>query len=282
MHYNVQSLLNKLDIIEPELSNFDLVSLTETWLNERVLTQDLAFNNYRLPFRRDRVGDSHGGIVVYVKENIPCKRRNDLGLNTIECIWLELNIKNTKILVGTFYRPPNPTPLILADIENSIGLAIDTGIQDVVILGDFNLIFFNIQSKSKINNICRQFDLTQLITEPTNFAESSSTIIDLILVSNLGTVELHVSGVGEPFLMQDIRYHCPTHCVLKFKKHLSKAFSRKIWLYENSNYNTFRQTVSDYDWSTVIKEDVNSYANTLTQTLINLSEQYIPNKKCYY
>ena len=77
--------------------------------------------------------------------------------------------------------------------------------------------------------------------------------------------------------MQDIRYHCPTCCVLKFKKHLSKAFSCKIWLYENGNY-AFRQTVSDYDWSTVIKEDVNSYANTLTQALINLSEQYIPNK----
>ena len=72
MHYNFQSLLHKLDIIEPELSNFDLVSLTETWLNEMVLTQDLAFNSYRLPFRRDRVGDSYGGIVVYVKENIPC------------------------------------------------------------------------------------------------------------------------------------------------------------------------------------------------------------------
>ena len=109
-HYNVQSLLQKIDISEPELSNFDLVSLTATWLNERVLTQDLAFNNYRLPFRRDRVGDSHGGIVVYVKVNIPCKRRHDLELNTIECIWLELNIKNKKLLVGTFYRPPNSTP----------------------------------------------------------------------------------------------------------------------------------------------------------------------------
>ena len=120
--------------------------------------------------------------------------------------------------------------------------------------------------------------MTQLITEPTNFAETSSTIIDLILVSNLRTVEL--SGVGEPFLMQDIRYHCPTYCVLKFKKHLAKAFSCKIWLFENGDYNAFRQAVSDYDWNTVIKEDVNFYANALTQTLINLSEQteYIPNK----
>ena len=99
--------------------------------------------------------------------------------------------------------------------------------------------------------------MTQLKTEPTNFAKTSSTIIDLILVRNLRTVE--PSGVGDPFLMQDIRYHCPTYCVLKLKKHLAKAFLRKIWLFENGNYNAFCQAVSDYDWNTRIKEDVNLY-----------------------
>ena len=38
------------------------------------------------------------------------------------------------MLVGTFYDPLNSTTLILADIANSIGLAIDTSVQDVVIL----------------------------------------------------------------------------------------------------------------------------------------------------
>ena len=111
--------------------------------------------------------------------------------------------------------------------------------------------------------------MTQLINEPTNFTDTSSTIIDLILVSSLRTVEL--SGVGEPFLKQDIRYHCPTYCVLKFKKHLPKAFSRKIWLFESGDYNAFRQAVSDYDWNTIIKEDVNLYANELTKN----SNQFI-------
>ena len=67
VHYNVQSVLNKIDIIEPELSNFSLISLTETWLNDTVSNQDLEFNDFQLPFRRDREGDSHGGILVYVK-----------------------------------------------------------------------------------------------------------------------------------------------------------------------------------------------------------------------
>lgn len=60
VHYNIQSVLNKLDIIEPELSSFDIIALTETWLNNSVSTDDLLFTNFQSPFRRDRVGDSHG------------------------------------------------------------------------------------------------------------------------------------------------------------------------------------------------------------------------------
>ena len=73
VHYNVLSVQHKLDIIEPEFSNFGLVSLTETWLNNSVLSQDLVFNDFQLPYRRDGVGDSHGGILVYVKTGISCK-----------------------------------------------------------------------------------------------------------------------------------------------------------------------------------------------------------------
>ena len=31
VQYNVQSFASKIDIIEPELTNFDIISLTETW-----------------------------------------------------------------------------------------------------------------------------------------------------------------------------------------------------------------------------------------------------------
>ena len=138
---------HKIDILEPELSTFDLVSLSETWLNDSISTEDLLFNDFKAPFRRDRVGDSHGGIIVYVKNDIPCKRRQNLELLNIECIWLELNIKNRKLLVGTVYRPPSSSPQVLTDIKSSIGLAVDTGITDIVITGDFNLNMINPQSE---------------------------------------------------------------------------------------------------------------------------------------
>ena len=121
----------------------------------------------------------------------------DLELINIECVWVEVNVRNKRVLVGTFYRPPNSLPLMLSDIENSIGLAVDTGISDIVILGDFNLNMLATQSQRKINDLCQQYGLIQLINEATNFTESSASIIDLIMVSNINSVD--ISGVGEPF-----------------------------------------------------------------------------------
>ena len=57
---------SKTDIIEPELTNFDICSLTETWLNDSISNEDLKFNEFQDPFRRDRIGNSHGGVIVYV------------------------------------------------------------------------------------------------------------------------------------------------------------------------------------------------------------------------
>ena len=86
---------------------------------------------------------------MYVKEGIPCKRVTDLELINIECVWVEVNVRNKRVLVGTFYRPPNSFPLISYDIENSIDLAIDTGISDIVILGDFDLNMLATDRKGK-------------------------------------------------------------------------------------------------------------------------------------
>ena len=141
VHYNVQSVLNnlnKLDFIEPDFSDFSITSLTETWLNESKPTEDIIFNEFQTPFRRDRVGDSHGGILVYVKRDISCKRRPELELANIECIWIEINIRNKTLLLGIFYRPPNGFTLVLADIDHLIGLAVDTGIENICITGDLN------------------------------------------------------------------------------------------------------------------------------------------------
>ena len=127
VHYNIQSLSNKIDILESELSTFSIVCPTETWLDQRILDNvNIKMNSYKLPFRRDHPGDNHGGICVYVKENLYAKCRNDLEPKDIECVWLEVSFNHRKLLIGTFYRPPNSPASALSSTETSIGLAHDT------------------------------------------------------------------------------------------------------------------------------------------------------------
>ena len=46
VHYNIQSLANKIDIIESELKDFDIICLTETWLDRRISDTDIELNGF--------------------------------------------------------------------------------------------------------------------------------------------------------------------------------------------------------------------------------------------
>ena len=138
------------------------------------------FQNYQVPFRKDRITNSYGGVIVYVKGNIPCKRRLDLEIVGVECIWLELTLRNKTVLFSVFYRSPNSPAQTLVDIENTIGLAFDTNIGNIIVTGDFNLNWLDSGSKRKVSSVSDQYNLAQLIREPTHFTENSSSLIDLI------------------------------------------------------------------------------------------------------
>ncbi|MEW8546861.1 MAG: endonuclease/exonuclease/phosphatase family protein, partial [Candidatus Thiodiazotropha sp.] len=275
VHYNIQSIVNKLDIIESELCNFDIICLTETWLDERTINTSLSLNEYNL-FRRDRVGDRYGGICVYVKQNIYSRRRLDLELPNIECVWTEISTHNKKYLVGTFYRPPNSTHEVLSSIEDSIALAFDTNIPNILITGDFNLDISKQPASKKVFDLCQQFSLEQLINEPTHYTELSSSIIDLFLTSNKTNVLL--SGVGEPIFDQNIRYHCPVYCVLNFNKVITPVYTRHIWLYDKGDYQSFTRDLNNTDWKSLKNEDVDTYATNISECIIKYATKHIPNK----
>ena len=86
VHYNVQSLVPKIDILGMERFEFDILAFSETWLNPSVLSLDLHIQTFREPECKYRLGDSHGGVVIYVKENVHYRRRLDLESRGVECI----------------------------------------------------------------------------------------------------------------------------------------------------------------------------------------------------
>ncbi|MCG8113681.1 MAG: reverse transcriptase domain-containing protein [Candidatus Thiodiazotropha taylori] len=276
VQYNVQSIRNRLDILEADLFEFDILAFSETWLDQSVDTEDLLLQSFNKPERKDRFGDNHGGVMLYVKENIFYKRRVDLEVRGVENIWIEVSNNKKQILFGLFYRPPNANANYFNDIEDSIALAVDTNISDIIITGDFNLNYLNPLTRRKIDSLCTQFSLHQTISHPTHFTEHSSSLIDLILISNKEYLVL--SDVGEPFLQQELRYHCPVFGILKFSKPKSKTFTRHIWNYNNGNYDHLRDMATNFDWNSCKDKNINTYAINITNTITNLASQCIPNR----
>ena len=114
-----------------------VVSFSETWLNDNCPTNELLFPSFQYPERKDRTRARYGGVIVYIKNNLSYIRRSDLEPNGLECIWIQLMLSNKKqILYGAFYRPPNSDAAYTSLIEDSIGLATDTNISDIIITGD--------------------------------------------------------------------------------------------------------------------------------------------------
>ena len=113
--------------------------LTETWLSPSDDIDDLLLQSYKRPKRKDRVDDSHGGVILYIKKGMHYKRRNDLEIRGIKSICVELANKHQCILFGLFYRPPNSGIHYHLDIETSLHLAVDTDISDIIVTGDFIL-----------------------------------------------------------------------------------------------------------------------------------------------
>lgn len=276
-HVNIQSLKPKLDVLEQEVQPYDVVILTETWLNNTVQNSSLVMQNFAEPHRLDRPDRIGGGVAVYVHESLTSKRRHDLEIAHLEAIWVEVKIKSRTILVGGFYRPPNSNREYMERIHESIDRAKNTSINNIIVTGDFNLNQLNNTDRVKIDDISMQFGLHQLINDCTHFTEHSSSIIDLMFVDKKDSVLY--SGVSDPFIPNLIRYHCPIFAIFKFAKPKSATYKRTIWKYEDGDYDKLRTLLSETDW-TCLSDDItiNDKCDYLTSKIKNAASESIPNK----
>ena len=168
--------------------NLDVLAITETFLGDEILGNELAGGDYTI-FRRDQ--NRHGGgVMLYVKNSISAIRRIDLETNC-EVLWVELSTGCSKVLLGTFYRPPSSTPEYLKQLEMSLASIPES--HTIVLCGDFNLPHVDwaehsscppSRAASVMCDIAQDFSLQQLVPEPTRGAHT----LDLLLTNNPDSV----------------------------------------------------------------------------------------------
>ena len=69
-------------------------------------------------------------------------------------------------------------------------------------------------NNNKMKGLIQEYNLKQLVNEPTHFTEHSSSLIDLILARS--NTNVLMSEVADTFIPNQIRYHCPIILLLKF------------------------------------------------------------------
>ena len=172
--------------------------------------------------------------------------------------------------------PPNSQFSYWNLVNESIARAKNTNIRDILILGDLNSCYLLSYTSKHLQNTMMNFNLTLLITEPTYFTESSSSLIDVILVSN--SINVLASEVCDPFIPYVIRHHCPIAVLLKFLKPKQKHFRRKIWKYDQGDYVNYRQILSEVNWEHTLIWDVDCITEKITSTILKAASNSIPNK----
>ena len=103
---NNSSKLDEISVLSSEYA-FDVIAMSETWLDSSILNTNISLPCYGEPHRLDR-NRSGGGVLVFVKSNIYCTRRFDLESPNVEVLWLEMCLeKSISFIFAVCYQPPN-------------------------------------------------------------------------------------------------------------------------------------------------------------------------------
>ena len=157
--------------------NIDVLMVSETKIDDTFPVGNSVVDGFSTPYWLDRDSDG-GGIMLYVREDIPSNLLATDEKNHIESFYAELNLSNEKWLINCSY---NPNKSMTGNHLDALGTYLDlhsTTYEKFLILGDFNVGI----EEQHMKAFCDNYNLTSLIKQPTCYKNPNNpTCIDLIL-----------------------------------------------------------------------------------------------------
>ena len=184
-HLNVNSLRYKFmelgEILYDKLS--DICFFSETKLDDTFNQSSFDVPGYKA-FRHDR-NSSGGGLIAYVRSNLPARRRHELEFAMpLESIVLDVSINNRKWAIVGVYRPPSMDNKIFTDLFTRGMDLISTKIDNVLTLGDLNYDCLDRTRGSTLLDLCDIFDFKNIFKTATCFMKNCQpSLVDVILTN---------------------------------------------------------------------------------------------------
>ena len=148
-HWNLNSIsahnFTKISLLTAYVlvHNFDIICLSETYLNSEISTDDknLEIPGYYLLRPDHPSNNKRGGICIFYRTNLPLRVLNISYLS--ECITFEISIGNKVCRFIHLYRPPSQTQDEFQMYKSNLKLNLDTLSYDnsllTVLIGDFHV-----------------------------------------------------------------------------------------------------------------------------------------------
>ena len=286
LHLNVRSLFLKIDQcrIAFEDAHLDIMTLSETWLNNSIPTSAVDLANYS-SLRLDRkLANTNkkrgGGLITYVHQK---HQRNIVELPEIsvsnkhcEALWTRVNMTHCKdIIVCNIYRPPGSNLKSCIDYLESSLSRINLKKVDIFIMGDLNVDFSDKKSVNykKLLFFLKANQLTQRIKESTRITQMTTSILDLVITNCK-----HVYKVGTlPNFLSD---HQPVYIVKKKARDHRAKESFTGWSYRELNMEQLKLTLANKDWNTLLdSESIEESWQTLLSEIRRELDLVCPIKK---
>ena len=278
---NVRQFLPKMDALTLMIGTEngpDIIGICETFLDPSVCDSQLSINHFDL-LRKDRCESqdkSGGGLLLYFRKSLNCKRRPELEISNIETLWTEVTLTKIKpFLICTLYRPPSATSEWIDLLEEELSVAQTTGVE-MIIMGDVN-IDFQACSNNKWLNLMQLFDLTQLVTKPTRITPYSSTLIDHVYKTNPENIsECYVPSysISDHF---PVCFSRKTNCKILKNEHITTSYR---------SFKKFNETQFSQDLATdlgqfsdiLVNPDINEACSTWIKTIQHQLDHHAPVK----
>lgn len=282
---NFRSLRNKLQLFKCKLIelNIDIFCGCETWLSDDIPNNFIA-KNYTI-YRRDRVTNTRGGgVIVGIKSSIKSIERKFIIDSNIEVIFVEVIIKNVKILISSAYRPPNLDFPSFFNSLNQILIQIERNnyFELIIITGDYNVDF---SSNNKLNNNFIIFNDVMIdhgfeqIVDKFTYPNSSDSkaIYDLFFTNNSSYVK-NIEVIENICVSCDHKALLCSLNILKKKKNNKKI---KLLNINNDIIMKLNDKLNEVDWNEVMNsDDINEIYTNIISKYENISENFLCYKEC--
>ena len=270
-HININSIRNKFELLaEAVMGNVDILMVTETKIDESFPTNQFIILGFTSPYRFDRTKDG-GGILVYIREDIPSKLLNISYIaSDIECLGIEVNLRKVRWLVICSYNPHKNN--ISNHLENlsKVSNRNLSQYERFLCIGDSNPEITEFAMK----NFCDIYHLRNLANVPTCYKNLlKPSCIDIFLINcsrSFQDTQVIQTGLSD--------FHKMNITVLKMffsKQKHGTVFFRNYKKFDNP---AFREALN----RKLRKYDLNNIEyDTFQEIIVSLLKVYAPLKKKY-